>query len=197
MEILANRIRTCRTSVKEKLHILCFMQDGFLKTSHNTNPKYLPNAYGGTNCTPLFENHINLFMYMKGYKGGGQADRIYGTVTNEVRNILREVTLDNPINVKLLWLLNLREKYLHGTYDDKVMLPSEKIDGEYKYSGFTEKNILPAYKGDENSLFIEGLESRLSKTHLVIPELSAQIELRKVEKLTKNLQIPLSERAEM
>lgn len=183
--------------MKERLHILSLMQDGFLKTSHNTNPKYLPNAYGGVNCTPLFGNHINLFTYMKGYKGGGQADRIYGTTTNEVKKALREITLDGPINVKLLWLLNLREKYLHGTYDEKVMIPSEKLDGEYKYSGFTEKNILPAYKGGENSLFIEGLESRLTKTHLVVPELTAQIELRKTEKLTKNLQIPLGHRAEM
>jgi len=121
--MLGARIRTPRTEFLQGLHLASFLQDGHLRTSRSTEPKYLPSIMGGSAVRALFENPDNILLSVHAYRGG-EYQRVYGTATRELYECVRY--LNNDIATMPVFSLRLRDKqeYLHGTYAEKVFIPS-------------------------------------------------------------------------
>lgn len=120
--MLATRMRTPRTSMLRVLQLASFIQDGMLRTSMSTDPKYLPRIMGGSGVRPLFDNAENLYLYTLAYKGG-KCNRIYGSATRELQACLRELSNNRATMPVLCRMLSDRQEYLHGTYSNMIFVP--------------------------------------------------------------------------
>jgi len=120
--MLASRMRTPRTSTLRVLQLASFMQDGMLRTSMNSDPKYLPRIMGGSGARPLFDNDENLYLYTLAYKGG-RCNRVYGSATRELQACLRELSLGRATMPVLCRMLSDKQEYLHGTYSNMIFAP--------------------------------------------------------------------------
>lgn len=120
--MLASRMRTPRTGMLRVLQLASFMQDGMLRTSMNSDPKYLPRIMGGSGARPLFDNDENLYLYTLAYKGG-RCNRVYGSATRELQACLRQLSLGEATMPVLCRMLSDRQEYLHGTYSNMIFVP--------------------------------------------------------------------------
>jgi hypothetical protein len=120
--MLASRMRTPRTSMLRVLHLASFIQDGMLRTSMSSDPKYLPRIMGGSGARPLFDNDENLYLYTLAYKGG-RCNRVYGSATRELQTCLRELASSRATMPVLCKMLSDRQEYLHGTYANMIFAP--------------------------------------------------------------------------
>jgi len=122
--MLASRLRTPRTSMLRVLQLASFIQDGMLRTSMSSDPKYLPRIMGGSGARPLFDNAENLYLYTLAYRGG-RCNRVYGSATRELQTCLRELSHSRATMPVLCRMLNDRQEYLFGTYSNMIFAPKE------------------------------------------------------------------------
>jgi len=120
--MLASRLRTPRNSMLRVLNLASFMQDGMLRTSMSSDPKYLPRIMGGSGARALFDSPENLYLYTLAYKGG-RCNRVYGSATRELQACLRELSLSRATMPVLCKMLGDRQEYLHGTYSNMIFAP--------------------------------------------------------------------------
>jgi len=120
--MLASRMRTPRTSILRVLQLASFIQDGMLRTSMSSDPKYLPRIMGGSGARPLFDNAENLYLYTLAYKGG-RCNRVYGSATRELHTCLSELSRSRATMPVLCRMLSDKQEYLHGTYSNMIFAP--------------------------------------------------------------------------
>lgn len=120
--MLGNRMRTPRTSILRVLHLASFIQDGMLRTSMSSDPKYLPRIMGGSGVRALWDNPDNLYLYTLAYKGG-KCNRIYGSATRELQSCLSELSRGRASMPVLCRMLSDKQEYLHGTYAGMIFAP--------------------------------------------------------------------------
>jgi len=121
--MLGTRMRTPRASILRVLHLASFIQDGMLRTSMSSDPKYLPRIMGGSGVRPLFDNPENLYLYTLAYKGG-RCNRIYGSATRELQECLRHLNEGKATMPVLCKMLSDKQEYLHGTYSNMIFAPT-------------------------------------------------------------------------
>lgn len=120
--MLGSRMRTPRTSMLRVLQLASFIQDGMLRTSMSSDPKYLPRIMGGSGVRPLFDNAENLYLYTLAYKGG-RCNRVYGSATRELQSCLRELNNNRATMPVLCRMLSDKQEYLHATYGAMIFAP--------------------------------------------------------------------------
>lgn len=120
--MLASRMRTPRNSMLRVLQLASFIQDGMLRTSMSSDPKYLPRIMGGSGARPLFDNAENLYLYTLAYKSG-RCNRVYGSATRELQMCLAELSKSVATMPVLCRMLNDKQEYLHGTYSGMIFVP--------------------------------------------------------------------------
>jgi hypothetical protein len=120
--MLGTRMRTPRAEFLRMLHLSSFIQDGMLRTSMSSDPKYLPRIMGGSGCRSLFDSDLNLYLYTLAYRGG-RCNRVYGSATRELQNCLRELSRDRASMPVLCRMLSDKQEYLHGTYAGMIFAP--------------------------------------------------------------------------
>jgi len=120
--MLGTRMRTPRTGILHILQMASFIQDGMLRTSMSSDPKYLPRIMGGSGVRALFDNPDNLYLYTLAYKGG-RCNRIYGSATREIQNCLSELDRGRASMPVLCRMLGDKQEYLHGTYANMIFAP--------------------------------------------------------------------------
>jgi len=121
--MLGNRMRTPRTELLRSWYLASYLQDGCLRTSRSTEPKYLPQIMGGSGVRAPFGHPENLYLSVHAYRNG-EYQRIYGTACQELRqcvSLLEEGTASMPV---LCQRLRDKQEYLHGTYANKVFIPT-------------------------------------------------------------------------
>jgi len=166
--MLASRMRTPRSEFLRDWHLASFLQDGFLRTSRTTDPKYLPQVMGGSGARSLFSNPLNLYLYTHAYRGG-ICQRIYGSATRELRQSLDSM-LKNQVSMPILCRrLRERQEYLHGTYDAKIFIPTK----EYADS-FAEKLPPPLIRQSGGANLYASFEHRLARTRHVVTRSDAE-----------------------
>lgn len=178
--MLGTRSTTPRTEQRGLLNLASYIQDGCLRTSHSSEPKYLPYCLGGSNCPSLFNCADNLHLSVKSYRGGGY-DRIYGSATNEVRQALN--TMDGGCIVTCPLAKRLRDKreYLFGTYDEKILLAPASL-----YRERLGLDAIPLYEAAGANPVILTTENRLLRARVVMQE-SEAIRENELSKKIKNL----------
>jgi hypothetical protein len=168
--MLGSRSRTTRTEFSSDWHLASYLQDGYLRTSRSSEPKYLPQIMGGSGVRALYSNPTNLFLYTHAYRGG-ICERIYGSATRELRQSLasleeKEVTM--PI---LCRRLRDRQEYLHGTYAEKIFIPKK----EY-ISSFGNRLPEPLIEASGGRNLFTAFENRLLRTRHVMTRTDAERE---------------------
>jgi len=168
--MLASRMRTPRSEFLRDWHLASFLQDGFLRTSRSTDPKYLPQIMGGSGARACFSNPTNSYLYVHAYRGG-ICQRIYGSATRELRLSLDSL-VRNQVSMPILCRrLRERQEYLHGTYADKIFIPTK----EYMTS-FDEKLPEPLVRASAGSNMFSAFEHRLNRTRHVVTRSDAERE---------------------
>lgn len=168
--MLGSRMRTPRNEFLRDWHLASFLQDGFLRTSRSSDPKYLPQIMGGSGVRAVFSNPINLYLYTHAYRGG-TCNRIYGSAARELRISLDALTKNRVEPPLLCQRLRERQEYLHGTYAEKILIPTKAY-----ISGFDTKLPEPLIKASEGSNLFASFEHRLERTRHVIKRSDADRE---------------------
>jgi len=156
---------------------LCgWFQDGALKTTKSSEPKYIHRVIGGSGVRALWDNPSNIYTYMRCYKGGSY-HRIYGTAVEEVRTALRELTAGRPYALRLCGVLRRKQEYLHGTYGPFVVIPNKKLARDH--------GVLPdpLYKGEELDGLLRCAEHRLIRSRRIVRRPEAEVEYERFRKL--------------
>lgn len=168
--MLGSRMRTPRNEFLRDWHLASFLQDGMLRTSRSSDPKYLPQIMGGSGVRANYSNPVNLYLYTHAYRGG-ICNRIYGSATRELRislAALHEGRVEQPI---LCQRLRERQEYLHGTYAEKIFIPTKA-----HMSSFGGNLPEPLIKASEGSNLYASFEHRLERTRHVIKRSDAERE---------------------
>lgn len=169
--MLGSRMRSPRSEFLSDFHLASFLQDGFLRTSKSTEPKYLPQIMGGSGVRALFSNPLNLYLYVHAYRGG-KCQRIYGSATRELRQSLDSLEKNDRVIMPILnRRLRDRQEYLHATYDAKVFVPTKELSSSFK--GKLPKPLITTSGGA--NLFTN-FENRLLRTRNVVTRSSAERE---------------------
>jgi hypothetical protein len=98
------------------------MQDGMLRTSMSSDPKYMPRIMGGSGCRALYDSPDNLYLYTLAYKSG-RCNRIYGSATRELQDCLKLLSQSKASMPVLCRMLSDKQEYLHGTYANMIFAP--------------------------------------------------------------------------
>lgn len=128
--MLGSRMRTPRTEFLPEFFLASYLQDGYLRTSRSSEPKYLPQVMGGSGVRAPFGESENLYLYTHAYRGG-RCQRIYGSATRELRqtlSLLEEGQARMPI---LCRRLRDKQEYLHGTYAEKIFVPTNAYKASF------------------------------------------------------------------
>jgi len=169
--MLGSRSRTPRSEFSKDFHLSSYLQDGHLRTSRSSDPKYLPQVMGGSGVRPLFANDLNLYLYVLAYKGG-KYQRIYGSATRELRQSLDSLEKGERVIMPILCRrLRDRQEYLHATYDAKIFIPTEG----YKKS-FAGTLPEPLLRSSGGANLFASFENRLQRTRHVITRSDAERE---------------------
>jgi hypothetical protein len=99
---------------------------------------------------------------------GGNYHRLYGSAVKELREVLRQYEMGNPMIPKLCTFLRKKQEYLHGTYDAHVVIPKA-------YDPYADSLSAPVYRGDDSSNAIQSVESRLVRSKILIGRREAEI----------------------
>lgn len=166
--MLGNRMRTPNPKHLASLQLASYMQDGMLRTSMSTEPKYLPQIMGGSGCRTLFSNVSNLYTSVHAYRGGS-CQRVYGTATRELQDCLYSLERGKATMPVLCTKLRDKQEYLHGTYANKVMIPSSELKDSSK-----ETTLRPIYLAGGGANVIQCFENRLIRTRHLITRSQAE-----------------------
>jgi hypothetical protein len=161
MTLLGSRVSTPRAEARATWMLASWLQDSYLNTIRADDPKYLPGIMGGAGVTTLWDEPLNLYLYVKAYKGG-RYSRIYGTAVSELEDCLRLLDRGQPTAPVLCDRLRDRQEYLHGTYAHMVFVPHKGI--------LAPKEEMPPilYEATGASNRFQNVENRLIRTrHLV------------------------------
>lgn len=182
--MLGSRLSTPRSSVRSTLMLASLLQDGCLNTMRSTDPKYLPRILGGSGVRPLYDNYLNLFLYLRAYRGGGY-DRLYGSATQELIECLRQLDRGQSVHPGLCFKLRDKQEYLFGTYANIVLIAPEVL----RQSG---EMPLPLYNavGAENRY--QAYENRLIRTRHVVGRTDAEREWDRTQRIREILRTELS-----
>jgi len=168
--MLGSRMRTPRTEFLSDFHLASYLQDGLLRTSRSTEPKYLPQIMGGSGCRALFGDPTNLHLYVHAYRNG-RCQRIYGSATRELRQSLTSLEEGKVIMPILNRRLRDRQEYLHGTYAEKVFIPTRSY-----MNTFGKKLPEPLIMASGGSNLFTNFENRLLRTRHLITRTGAERE---------------------
>lgn len=170
VSMLASRMRTPRSEHLPVWNLASYLQDGFLRTSRSSEPKYLPQIMGGSGCRAAFQQPDNLYLSVLAYRGGGYT-RIYGTATEELRQCLDHLERGQATMPVLCTRLRDRQEYLHGTYAEKVFVPTSTMMSR-------EIGILPTalVRASGGSNRYSAFENRLVRTKRVVDAAGAERE---------------------
>lgn len=127
--MLGSRMRTPNTQHLPSLQLASYMQDGLLRTSMSSEPKYLPQIMGGSGARALFNNPKNLYLSVYAYRGS-TCQRIYGTACRELQSCLSYLERGRATMPVLCQRLRDKQEYLHATYDEKVLLAPSSLRDE-------------------------------------------------------------------
>jgi hypothetical protein len=174
--MLASRSNTPRSEHRSSLHLASYIQDGCLRTGYSADPKYLPSIMGGSGHRALFDSPTNLYLSVKAYRGGGY-DRLYGSATKEIKQCITD--LDDGIAATPVLSLRLRDRqdYLHGTYADRVLIPSKTLQS---FGSVSLPEPLYEATGAQNRF--QSSETRLIRTKHLIGRKDAERELEKTQR---------------
>jgi hypothetical protein len=161
--MLATRMRTPRDEFLPSLMLASYMQDGMLRTSMSSDPKYLPSIMGGSGCRPICDSPVNLHLYVHAYKNG-RCSRVYGTATRELHQCLEILETRNQVTMPVFChRLRDKQEYLHGTYAEKVFVPSTR----YRYS-MDERLPSPILEASGGANWFSATENRLVRTKALV-----------------------------
>jgi len=191
--MLGNRMRTPRSELLESFYLASYLQDGFLRTCRSTEPKYLPQIMGGSGVRAPFGEAENLYLSVHAYRNGGY-QRIYGTATAELQRcveLLEQNTASMPV---LCQRLRDKQEYLHGTYAEKVFIPTH----EYMDS-VMDRLPTPLLKASGGANRFSNYETRLERTRHLVSRSAAIREwgftTRIRDQLLRHLSVPESDLA--
>jgi len=174
--MLGSRMRTPRTEFLQDWFLASYLQDGLLRTSRSSEPKYLPQVMGGSGVRAPFGCAENLYLSVHAYRGGS-CQRIYGSATEELRlslSLLEEGRAEQPI---LCRRLRDKQEYLHGTYAEKIFIPTK----EYMNT-FGEKLPPPLIRASGGANLFSTFENRLQRTRHLVTRTSAEREWEQTQK---------------
>jgi len=129
--MLGSRMRTPRTEFLQDWFLASFLQDGCLRTSRSSEPKYLPQVMGGSGARVLWGVPDNLYLSVHAYRGGS-CQRIYGSATNELRECLSREEAGQASAPLLCRRLRDKHEYLFGTFAEKILVPPRSMMGPAK-----------------------------------------------------------------
>jgi hypothetical protein len=159
--MLGTRLDTPRLELREMLMLASYLQDGILSTCRSPDPKYLPSIMGGSGCPALFDNHWNIYLYTRSYRGGGY-HRLYASATEELRHSVQSIDDGRPQEPALCLRLRDRQEYLHGTYSNVVAIPPKTA------MQFNRDLPPPLYKAMGIANEVQGVELRLQRTKALV-----------------------------
>nr|WNA22209.1 MAG: RdRp [Plasmopara viticola lesion associated narnavirus 3] len=168
--MLGSRMRTPRTELLPYWSLASFLQDGLLRTARSSEPKYLPQIMGGSGCRVPFGDPTNLHLYVHAYRAG-RCQRIYGSATRELRQSLSSLEEGKVIMPVLCRRLRDRQEYLHGTYAEKVFVPTRQY-----MSSFGNKLPEPLIKASGGANLFSSFENRLQRTRHLVTRTAAERE---------------------
>nr|QTP72363.1 hypothetical protein [Botrytis cinerea binarnavirus 3] len=174
--MLASRCNTPRSEHRSSLHLASYIQDGCLRTAYSADPKYLPGIMGGSGHRALFDSPTNLYLSVKAYRGGGY-DRLYGSATKEIRQCIDQLDDGKGATPVLSLRLRDRQEYLHGTYADKILVPSKTLQS-FGQVPLPE----PLYKATGAQNRFQSTEARLVRTKHLIGRKDAEREVEKTHR---------------
>jgi hypothetical protein len=170
---LRSRIKS-RPEVTGKMQIASYLQDGLLNTARAPDPKYLPSAMGGISVAPLFDVAMNIYLFVKSFKGGSY-ERIYGSATKEAISVVESSDSTRvPESLKLCSALRMKQMYLHGTYDDKVAVPER--------SSMVTILPPPLYKALGPGVGATAVECRLVRSKVLLGRRAAETEITRTQR---------------
>lgn len=129
--MLGARIRTPNPKHLPTLQLASYMQDGFLRSSMSSEPKYLPQIMGGSGARALFSSSKNLYLSVHAYRGS-TCQRVYGTACRELQSCLSYLERGTATMPVLCQRLRDKQEYLHATYAEKVLIPPTYLRDELK-----------------------------------------------------------------
>jgi hypothetical protein len=174
--MLGTRMETPRAELRPLTMMASYLQDGILSTYRSPDPKYLPSIMGGSGVPALFNNHWNIFLYTRSYRGGGY-DRLYGTATQELKGAVESIDINRPHEPALCLRLRDRQEYLHGTYAEKVLMPPKDM------MDFRGVMPPPLYKAMGVSNGVQAVELRLQRTKTLVTRSLAEREFDKTARI--------------
>jgi hypothetical protein len=166
--MLGNRLRTPNPQHLASLQLASYIQDGMLRTSMSTEPKYLPQIMGGSGTKALFNNPKNLYISTYAYRGG-KCQRVYGTACRELQQCLSLMERNQTSMPVLCTKLRDKQEYLHGTYAEKVFIPPSYLKDDSKEN--QPKPILLATGGANR---FACFENRLHRTKSLVTRTEAE-----------------------
>jgi hypothetical protein len=171
-----------RDDLREEMFFTNFLQDGCLMTNRASEPKYLPRFQGGAGAPALYGDYRTLYLYMVAYKGGGYS-RVYGTSTQEIRDCLYSLETSG-IYLPPHFSLKLRDKqeYLHGTYAEKVFVPTDSFTAR-------EKGVMPKpiYELGSANNALASYEARLLSSKVLLTRRAAEVEVERTDRTNEIL----------
>lgn len=165
--MLGGRMRTPRDEFLQDFHLASYLQDGYLRTCRSTEPKYLPQIMGGSGVRALFNSPENLYLSVHAYRSG-KCQRVYGTATRELQECLALLERDQASMPVLCLRLRDKQEYLHGTYSNKVFIPTEAWKDSVKGNLPT-----PLITAGGGANWFTNFENRLVRTKHVVTRTSA------------------------
>jgi hypothetical protein len=166
--MLGARMRTPRTEHRVGLHLASFIQDGILRTSMSTEPKYLPQIMGGSGVQALFDNVKNVYISTYAYRGG-ICQRVYGTACRELQECLSLLERGKAFMPILCTKLRDKQEYLHGTYANQVFIPPTYLRDDSRNT--EARPILLASSGSNR---FACFENRLLRTRALVTRSEAE-----------------------
>jgi len=179
--MLGSRMRTPRSEFLLDWYLASYLQDGLLHTSRSTEPKYLPQIMGGSGVRAPWGVPDNLYLSVCAYRGGS-CRRIYGSATNELRMCVDNLERGRTQMPILCHRLRDKHEYLHGTFADKILVPTRQMKSDAK------GNLpAPLVMESEGSNRFSAYENRLVRTRHVVTRRVAEREWAFTERILSQL----------
>jgi hypothetical protein len=171
MTLLGSRVSTPRAEFRPYWMLASFLQDAYLRTNKANDPKYLPGIMGGAGVPVLFDRPENLYLFVKAYRGG-KYSRVYGTATAELEDCLNLLEKGKAASPVFSLQLRDRQEYLHGTYAEKVFIPTDS--SKAKEAGRLPDPIYESIGGINR---IQNVENRLIRSRQLVGRRAAEQEI--------------------
>jgi len=167
--MLGIRIRDTKPQLLLRMQLAGSLQDGCLRTSSMKEPKPMPVDLGGCGAPSNWGDPRNTYLYMKSFRKGTY-DRVYGSAINEARRVVQEADRGLPAVAVISDMLRSRQDYLHATFAEKIAIPSSELIGR------REGMPPPLYRAAGVTSGVTGVERRLVRAKLLLPEREARLE---------------------